>query len=342
MNVSGAVEQDELGHDQYCFLSNPPFSARIVKIVLYGLIMVVSLVGNSLIIVLFAKVNMTIKLLVANMAASDLLVPTFLIPRLLTAEIRGSGAFLVAGWPGSVLCKVANFFTDVSVAVSTQTVVLIAAERFVAVVLPEYFTRITIKKRRVFMACTWIIAMLIHSPYFYSYRLGVVQKETVCAYSWEPMFDHQLTHTVYYTVLLVTIVIVPFTLIFILYAVIFCTLKRDKLATQRTRVGKRRRKLRNRKFLKMGVVIVVAFLLCWAPFNVIQFLTLFHPKGIPRCSFTWHIFQQVAVMLALCYCTVNTCICFIFLPRFRHQLHRICTGKRLKLRRKTFCKDSAV
>ena len=48
-----------------------------------------------------------------------------------------------------------------------------------------------------------------HSPYFYTFRLNTTNGETLCISNREPAFDHESTHTRYYTALLVTVLIVP-------------------------------------------------------------------------------------------------------------------------------------
>ena len=84
-----------------------------------------------------------ILLLVTNMAASDLLVGAFLIPRLITREVIGSNTFLVHRDKGSFFFKMCTFLSDMSLSVSTQGLVLIAVERFLAVVYPVQYKNIT-------------------------------------------------------------------------------------------------------------------------------------------------------------------------------------------------------
>ena len=75
-----------------------------------------------------------INLLLANMAMSDLLYPTFLFPVLL-ADLH-VGSWLIGGTLGQALCKLHVFLADCSVLVSIQSLVLIAVDRFGALVVP--------------------------------------------------------------------------------------------------------------------------------------------------------------------------------------------------------------
>ena len=209
------------------------------------------------------------------------------------------------------------FVTDVTIAVSTLSLVLIAADRFVAVVFPTNHYRITVKIRRALIFATWIVAMAVHSPYFYTFRLNVINGETLCISNWEPAFDHESTHTRYYTALLVTVLIVPLVAVSILQTIILVKLRSDKMAPFRATITKQRLAKKNKKLLTMSIVMVLAFTLCWLPFLAIQFLLLYFSSSIPRCSLGFTMFIQFVVLFSLCHCIVNPCIIFTFVRRVR-------------------------
>ena len=72
-------------------------------------------------------------MLIANMAMSDLLYPTFLFPVLLAKMHVGSW---LIGTLGQALCKLQVFLADCSVLASIESLVLIAVDRSGAVVNP--------------------------------------------------------------------------------------------------------------------------------------------------------------------------------------------------------------
>ncbi|KAJ7392975.1 hypothetical protein OS493_008220 [Desmophyllum pertusum] len=162
-----------------------------VTIPIHVITLLASLVGNTLLITVFVKIKEPIMLLIANMAVSDLLVAIFLIPRLITRDIIASNAFLVHGNGGQFICKMCTFLSDISLSVSTQSLVLIAVERFLAVMYPMEYKKITVKVRRFLVASTWIMAMAFHSPYFYTMRLVANDNHQECQSSWEPAFDNR-------------------------------------------------------------------------------------------------------------------------------------------------------
>ena len=291
---------------------------------IYSVLLIASLAGNSLLIIASLKSNTVMNLLLANIAVSDLLFSIVHFPREIAAQIKGSTTYLVHGWIGTLFCKTCAFVTDVAIAVSTLTLILVAADRLVAVVFPRKYRRFTAKDRRFLILCTWILAMAIHSPYFYTFRLDTKNGEPFCITNWEPAFDHKSTHTHYYTALLVTVLIVPLITVCILQTITLLKLRDDKMGSLRTSgTASQRRKKRNKVLLKMSIVIVLTFALCWLPFIAFQLILLFFLSLISHCSLGFKIFSQFAILLSCCHSIVNPCICFIFMRRIRVGLRSV-------------------
>ena len=112
------------------------------------------------------------------MAMSDLLLPIFLIPRVIQQLYIDS--WLIGGPLGQTLCKLVYFLTDVSVAVSIQSLVLITVGRFGAVVYPLRSPLISSKLCPFFILATWIVAMAIYSPYLFGFKLVEDLERRVC------------------------------------------------------------------------------------------------------------------------------------------------------------------
>ena len=305
------------GDNETCFLPIDSVAVIICYTTIYSILMLASLTGNSLLIYASIQSNIRMGLIIANIAASDLLFSIVHFPREIVVQIKDSTAFLVHGCIGYVLCKICAFVTDATTAVSTLSLILVATDRLVAVVFPTKYIQITVKKRRLLILSTWILATAIHSPYFYTFRLDAINGETLCITNWEPAFNHKSTHARYYTALLVTVLIVPLVTVCILQTLILVKLRSDKLASSRTCIANQRRIKRNKKLLKMSVMIALAFALCWLPFLAYQFILLYFPSSIPQCSLSFEIFHYFVLLFSLCHCIVNPCICFKFMRRVR-------------------------
>ena len=314
---------------EYCAITEGPSQ---LTTTIHVLTLLASLVGNTLLITAFVRMRESILVFVANMAASDLLVAVFLIPRLITREIIGSNAFLVHGNGGTFLCKMCTFFTDISLSVSTQSLVLIAVERFLTIWCPILYRKLTVKMRRALVVSSWIMAMALHSPYFYTFRLVVANPKNPdyqeCQSRWDPAFDHKKAHLRYFIFLYLAVLLIPLLVISVLYTAIIIALRRDKMAPYRSTKGAKRCEERNRNLQMMAIATVIAFLICWALFIVISFIKLFSPKTVPKCNNSFKVLDYVSRVLASSYCAVNPCICFIFVRSFSRELKSMCKGKR--------------
>ena len=137
------------------------FSAfKIGRTVAYCLIIIVSLAANSLIVMIVYKtpnLRKPINYFIANMASSDLLFPIFWIPWNLSEMHTNS--FLIGGKLGQALCKFLPLFSNVSLTVSIQNLILIAVDRFGAVVFPLRSPLIRSKLCPFFILATWIVAV---------------------------------------------------------------------------------------------------------------------------------------------------------------------------------------
>ena len=195
-----------------------PTAARIGKTIVYCLLFVVSLTGNSLIGLIVYKtktMRKPINFLILNMAISDLLFPIFLFPWKIT-EVHVS-SWLISGPLGQALCKLAPFLTDVSFTVSIQSLVLIAVDRFGAVVFPFRSPVITTKLCRFFILATWIVAMAIHSPYLFAFKLAEYPGGLMCLPQWNEAFGETSFLANYFLALSTVFFYIPLVLIAILY-----------------------------------------------------------------------------------------------------------------------------
>ena len=167
-----------------CFLN---FSAlKIGGTVTLCLIFIVSLAANSVIVMIVYKtpnLRKPINFFIANMASSDLLYVIFWIPWNLSHLHTKS--FLIGGQLGQALCKLVPFFREVSIVVSIQNLILIAVDRFGAVVFPLRSPHIRSKLCPFFILATWIVAVAVNSPYLFTVELVEYPEETWCDIQWE-------------------------------------------------------------------------------------------------------------------------------------------------------------
>ena len=153
---------------QQCESLDASFLVKIGKLVVFSIILLSTLVGNTLIIVLVydrKELRKTVNYFIVNMAVSDFVFPLTTVP---VSLARVSLPSLSWQWPiggtaGIIFCRLNNFLMGVSLTVSIETLVWIASDRFVAVVLPMKLYLISSRFRAFAIASTWIVAVMFNS-----------------------------------------------------------------------------------------------------------------------------------------------------------------------------------
>ena len=277
----------------------------------YCLIFLLSLAGNIVIgIIVYETKTMRkpINFFIVNMAMSDLLFPIFLIPREIQLLLIDS--WLIGGPLGEALCKLVIFFSDVSLIVSIQSLVLIAVDRFGAVVYPLRSPLISSKMCPFFILATWIVAMAVQSPKLFAYKLVKYPGGLVCEMRWDEAFGAFSKIENYYVSILVIFFIIPVLLTATLYIIIYFKVKEQKIQDEHSaNFAGQQRLQRKRNMLKMAFAIVFGFAVCWLPLSIFWFL-FFFASDLWSCGSQYYIIA--AFLMARANCALNPCICFIF------------------------------
>ena len=302
-----------------------PDSMKVVNIgsaVAYSIILVASLVGNTLVGIIVYKVKTmrkTINFFIVNMAMSDLLFSLFTFPWALT-ELN-AGSWLIRGTLGHILCKMISFATVVPVAVSIQSLVLIAVDRFGAVVFPLRSPIIGPKLCPFLILATWILAITTQFPHYFVYEFVEYPEKLACEVPWNKVFKESSYYIlqVYVIVLGVIELSIPFALMAILYSIILFKLKTQKVPGEQSASTKNLRSKRQRNVLTMTIAIVSVFAICWLPISILTFLSNFGWEtscGILRYWFA-------AQIIASANYAMNPCICFIFSGNYSEGLKSV-------------------
>ena len=205
-----------------CFDQLNSTSWKIGGTVAYCLIIVVSLAANSLIVMIVYKtpnLRKPINYFIANMALSDLLYPIIWIPWNLS-NLHTNNLFLIGGKLGQALCKLIPFFAPVSSTVSIQNLILIAVDRFGAVVFPLRSPLIRSKLCSFFILATWIVAVAVNSPDLFTFELVEHPEGTRCVIEWEKVFEESSSFASFVLASYSLFVYIPVLLLVILYSII--------------------------------------------------------------------------------------------------------------------------
>ena len=198
--------------------SSNPTAEKIGMTFAYSLIFIFSLPGNTLIGIIVYKtktMRKPINFFIVNMAMSDLLFPIVVIPGVI--KILYKHSWLIGGPLGQALCKLVSFLTDLSVTVSIQSLVLIAVDRFGAVVFPLRSPLIRSRLCPFYILATWIVAIAVNSPKLFVNKLVEYPEGLFCEYYWNEIFWESSSREYYILSNVVVFIFIPLVLIAILY-----------------------------------------------------------------------------------------------------------------------------
>lgn len=242
----------------------------------YVIIFIISLVGNALMIYVIHKtprLRTTTNLLVANMAVADVIITFFAVPS--TVMYLYLQHIWLSGVIGDITCKVVQYGLTLSIAASVLTHILIAIDRFICVVFP--FKRVTFfKKVRPSYVLTWCASLLLMSPHLVVYDSAKLPNgKSYCRVS---RLEYLHFLEIYYVLVFVTLYLIPLLFIATLYAFICRKLWRHKVPGVRSPDLILKRDFQNKNTIKMLIILVIAFTLCWLPVHVVHLLEYFRPE----------------------------------------------------------------
>ena len=308
--------------DAQCFKFTDSAALKALMIIGYIVVMGTSIVGNTILaFVYFKSKNMknTVNYCITNMVFADFLLTLVYMPRMMSRVFIGL-KWVVGGTPGLVLCKIVSLSHEISICVSTLTVVVIASERFFAVAFP---LRVVIsRKLSIVLLCgTWLIALAARSPMFYGVKMVRLQSGKLGCF-WLPnlVFQSESAVKFYHYFMVVAFYGLPLLCIVALYTAIIIFLRRR--AGLIDNITRRRALATNRKVTKMILAVITAFLLCWLLYFLLLPLDEFWNGSIPCGLYFLRFF------LGHVNCACNPIICLVFSENYRNGIKR--AGRQLK------------
>lgn len=291
MNVSSTNDSSN-ATSQLGPLPPPSTTHQIVVLLVYSLMFLLSLNGNIMtVFIVLAKPYMrsVTNCLIANMAIADLLMTFSAMPYSAAYMYVKSRWF--GGIMGMITCKILQFSVALSVAASVLTLVVIALDRFFAVVYP--FKRASvIRKIWVVSTVIWVLSGLSMSPYLYYYKLLLLQDGYYhCSVSWEPLANHWEASRIYFSFLFIALYLIPLLIIAFFYGIVSFKLWIRRIPGNPSAANLRHAELSKRRTIKMLIIIVIVFSLCWLPAHLMHFFIFFDEKTYEKIPSLW---QQIA------------------------------------------------
>ena len=263
----------------------PSIIHQVTIIVVYSIMLVFSLSGNTMIIfIVFTRPFMrsVTNCLIANMAAADLLMTFSAMPYSVAYTYVASRWF--GGIMGMITCKLLHFAIALSIAASILTLTVIALDRFFAVAYP--FKRVSVIRHiPTTNMLIWLVSVICMSPYLYYYKSNLLEDNNYhCFVLWEPLADSFTASRIYFSFIFIALYLVPLLFICIFYSIISFKLWARRIPGNPTEVNLRKEELSKRRTIKILIIIVVVFALCWLPAHLMHFFISFEDKTFNKLS----------------------------------------------------------
>ncbi|XP_006863000.1 PREDICTED: prokineticin receptor 1 [Chrysochloris asiatica] len=309
LNFSYGDYDMPLDEDEDVTNSQTFFAAKIIiGMALVG-IMLVCGIGNFVFIAALARYkklrNLT-NLLIANLAISDFLVAVVCCP----FEMDYYVVRQLSWKHGHVLCAFVNYLRTVSLYVSTNVLLAIAIDRYLAIVHPLR-PRMKYQTATGLIALVWIVSILIAIPsaYFTTETVLIItksQEKIFCGQIWS--VDQQIYYKSYFLFIFSIEFVGPVVTMTLCYARISRELWFKAVPGFQTEQIQKRLRCR-RKTVLVLMCILMAYVLCWAPFYGFTIVRDFFPIVFVKEKHYLTAFYVVEC-IAMSNSIINT-LCFV-------------------------------
>ena len=304
-------------------LSTFDISTKVVMSVAYGIIFPAALLGNASVIYLVFKMpsmRSLTNMLLVNMCVANLLVTLFAMPySTLYLYIQYNW---LPGSLGNVTCKLTHFLYALSIAASIFALLLISLDRYYAVLHPFQRRPLLLRSRRLASIIIWFFSFVCMTPYLFQFRVIEYRSSFFCIVNWSPL-DTVVASRTYYIIVFVFLYSLPLLIIGLAYSLIGKNLWQRKIPGQQTLSNKRVAQRSKCKVVRMLIIVVVVFALCWIPAHLMHFLSYFQREKY----FSLH---PLVLLMAFWLCHANSAISpWLFLVmhhNFRQGIRRLIKG----------------
>ncbi|XP_062124331.1 tachykinin-like peptides receptor 99D isoform X1 [Drosophila sulfurigaster albostrigata] len=293
-----------------------PWWRQVLWSILFGGMVIVATGGNLIVvwIVLTTKRMRTVtNYFIVNLSIADAMVSSL--------NVTFNYYYMLDGdWPfGEFYCKVSQFIAMLSICASVFTLMAISIDRYVAIMKPLQ-PRMSKRRNLAIAAVIWLSSTLISCPMllFFKTEEVPVQNTTrsVCFPEWpDGQTNHSKQEHLYNILILILTYFLPIVSMTVTYSRVGIELWGSKTIGEYTprQVENVRSK---RRVVKMMIVVVLIFGVCWLPFHTYFIITSCYP-AITEAPFIQELYLAI-YWLAMSNSMYNPIIYCWMNSRFRY------------------------
>ncbi|XP_063781676.1 gonadotropin-releasing hormone II receptor-like [Pseudophryne corroboree] len=215
-----------------------------------------------------------LRILLLSLSVADLLVTFLVMP------LDALWNVMVQWYADELSCKILNFGKLFAMYSAALVLVVISLDRQWAILYPLSFTSAG-QRNRIMLWMAWIGSLLLASPQLFLFRLRTVPGANFTQCATHGSFAQRWQETTYNMFTFCTLFVTPLGVMIVCYTRILWEIgkqvkhKKELARSKNDLISKARLKT-----LKMTLVIVVSFMVCWTPYYLLGIWYWFHPEMI--------------------------------------------------------------
>ena len=298
-----------------------PFNVAITSLAtsMYAVVLPVAL-GANIFLIYITVVNKpyaktTTNYLFANLAAFNLLNVIFKMPYDLW-YVYALNAWFGSGF-GQISCRLLHLADGVSIAGSILSLIAISLDQFYAILYP--MKRLTVIQNKRLITCgMWTSSFVVMSPYLAMF--GV--KETTYHYNCIYLVRKGILMEIHFSFMFVFFYALPLAWIAVMYILIGRKLWFRTVTGNIHSIHRKVAELSKRRVVRMLIVVIATYALCWLPVHVFQMCKAFEQQMTDHvASQPWSIMASIAHANS----AINPCLLIALNKNFRKEFFKIWT-----------------
>lgn len=284
-----------------------------IEITVLSITFVVAVIGNvSVLLAMYntKKKTSRMHLFIKHLSLADLVVAFFQVLPQLCWEIT------YRFYGPDFLCRIVKHLQVLGMFASTYMMVMMTLDRYIAICHPLKTLQQPTQRSYIMIISTWMCSLVLSMPQYFIFSLSEIKNGSEVYDCWGHFIEPWGVKA-YITWITVGIFLIPVVILMICYGFICHSIwKNIKYKTRKTvsgaaskngLIGKNsvssvttisRAKLRT---VKMTFVIVLAYIICWSPFFIVQMWSVWDE------NFLWDDSENTAVTLSALLASLNSC-----------------------------------
>ncbi|GAB6019026.1 hypothetical protein CHUAL_000655 [Chamberlinius hualienensis] len=307
-NISGVTATNTTNSSNVTITEDMKFNdSHVIAIATYSVLIVLSAVGNFTVLISLCQKQRQrksrVNTLLIHLAVSDLMVTFFLMP------LEVGWAYTVMWVADDITCRLTAVGRIIGLYMSSFILICISVDRWYAIILP-LSVRDADRRTKIMLSTAWTAGFLCSLPQAFLFHV-----ETHPQLSWYhqcvvfnsyPSPQYEIAYNLF---VMMAMYGVPLVVIVVTYGSITFEINRktkqcldcDSKEINLRRSGPPTLNRARSKTLRMTIIMVAVFIMCWTPYYIICLWYWFHPETAKRLD------QRIQKGLFIFACS-NSCV----------------------------------